>query len=197
MADIVFDNKIAIFGKGDLAYEFSSSSNFDLNNTIFIDKDLDDNLDYEKLKSASKIYIAISDSFLRESIFERLKNHNLKPDSYISNKAFISKNVKIGAGSIIQPNCIISNNVTIGNLVFINFSCIIGHDVFINDYSSMMPSVNIGGHASIGKNVFMGTSSTILPNKKIVDNVKIGAGSVLISSARKEGTYFGNPASRI
>lgn len=197
MEDSAYNNKIIVFGKGDLAKEFACSSNLEMRNVVFVDSILDNQLDYSLLERAEKIYIAISNPDIKKKIFEKLKHHNLRVDSYVSPLAFISSNVRIGEGTIIQPYCVISNNVSIGNLCFINFSCTIGHDVFLGDFSSLMPSVNLGGHVHIGSRVFIGTGSIILPKKKVSDLVKIGAGSVVISSAKKIGTYFGNPASKI
>ena len=197
MEGIVLNNKIVIFGEGDLAKEFASSANFNPLDILFINKELDAKLDYNQLINAKNIFIAIAEPNVKKKIHNRLKSYNIKVDTFISEHALVSKNAVIGEGSIIQSLSILSNNVVIEELTFVNFSCIIGHDVLIGKYSSLMPSVNLGGHVKIGDSVFIGTGATVIPNKTVMNNVKIGAGSILISSAKKIGTYFGNPAKRI
>jgi len=114
--------------------------------------------------------------------------------SYISNLAIVAKFSKIGKGSVICPNCIISTNCSLGQYTTINCGSIIGHDCTIDEYSSLMAHVDLGGHVKIGKNTFLGTKTTVIPGKSVNDNITIGAGSVVIRNLTKEGTYFGNPA---
>lgn len=191
-------DKIHIFGDGDLSREFVSFANFDDNDIIYYSKEDELNLDIESLiNKENKVYIAISDSSARNVLYNTFINKGLIPDTYIHPSVIIGKRTSIGVGCIIQPNVIISNDIVIENSVFINCNSNIGHDAKVGEFSSIMASVNIGGHCDISPKVYIGSGATILPKVKINSKVLIGAGSVVVKSIIKEGSYFGNPAKKI
>ena len=104
------NKKILIIGNGDLAREFISFSNFELNDYTVCDRVEDLNINLSTLReSFRKIYIPISDSLIREKIFKLLKSNNIIADTYIHPSVIIGKNTLIGDGCIIQPNVLISN----------------------------------------------------------------------------------------
>ena len=206
---------LAIIGGGGLGRELESwLSKSNLINEYNLVGYLDDNKDSlisypndfsvvdafnpESLKTYGNILIGVTNCKIKEELFkvhEKYKNFNIL--SFIHSSVILGKYLKIENGVIILPNAIISCNTSIKDGVFINLGSQIGHDVTIDCYSSIMANVDIGGGAYIGKNVTIGSGAVILPKVKIPDNVFIGAGSVVIRSIKKEGTYFGNPAKRI
>ena len=190
--------KIHIFGTGDLSKEFASFANFDDDITTFYSKKDDLTLDINALiNEENKVYIAITDSKARNKLFNTFIENGLIPDTYIHPTVIIGKRTSIGVGCIIEPNVIISNDVVIEDSVFINCNTNIGHNSKIGKYSSIMASVNIGGHCEIFDQVYIGSGATLLPKTKINSSILIGAGSVVIKSLKKHGSYFGNPAKRI
>jgi sugar O-acyltransferase (sialic acid O-acetyltransferase NeuD family) len=142
------------------------------------------------------VLIAISNSTVRKHIAESLITR-VKFFTYVAPNVEIGKFTKVGEGSIICSNCFISTNTTIGDFVIINAGSNIGHDCNINSYSSLMANVDIGGNVTLGERVSLGTKATVIPKIKISDDIVIGAGSVVIKSLTKVGTYFGNPAKYI
>lgn len=142
------------------------------------------------------VLIAISNSTVRRRIAESLSGR-VNFFTYIAPNVVIGKFTKVGEGSIICSNCFLSTNTTLGNFVIINAGSNIGHDCNVESYCTLMASVDIGGNVSIGEGVFIGTKATVIPKKKISDGILVGAGSVVISSLKKAGSYFGNPAKYI
>jgi sugar O-acyltransferase (sialic acid O-acetyltransferase NeuD family) len=151
--------------------------------------------DYEFTKDEF-VLITTSNPYVKESIYNKLYN-KVQFCKFISENVLLASNVNIGEGAIIFANTIISINANIGCFVTINFSCRIGHDVVINDFSSLMCNVDIGGHTKIGKKVFLGTSSTIIQKRKIEDNIVVSAGGLVLRNLTKVGTYVGNPVQLI
>jgi sugar O-acyltransferase (sialic acid O-acetyltransferase NeuD family) len=149
-----------------------------------------------KFNENDYVLVTITDPLIRKEIIQKLHG-KVKYYSYIAPDVIIGKDTVIGEGVIICYNSIISNNTKIGAFVIMNVGCKIGHDCIIKDYSSLMASIDLGGHVELGEGVFLGTKATIIPQKKITDNIKIGAGSVVIKNLKKQGTYFGNPAKKI
>ena len=191
-------NKIHIFGTGDLSKEFASFANFDDDFTTFYSKEDDLTLDINALiNEENKVYIAITDSKARNKLFNTFIENGLIPDTYIHPTVIIGKRTSIGVGCIIEPNVIISNDVVIEDSVFINCNTNIGHNSKIGKYSSIMASVTVGGHCSISNLVYIGSGAILMPKVTIASNLLIGAGSVVIKSLKKQGSYFGNPAKRI
>ena len=192
------NKKKLIIGNGDLSREFISFSNFELNDYTNCDRVEDLNIELSKLREYfNEIYIAISDPFTRQKVFNLLKSNNIIVDTYVHPSVIIGKNTLIGEGCIIQPNSLISNDVVIKDSVFINNCTNIGHNSIINDFCSIMANVSLGGYCEIGNNVFIGTGAVLIPKAKVNSNIKIGLGSVVIRNLKKEGSYFGNPANHI
>jgi sugar O-acyltransferase (sialic acid O-acetyltransferase NeuD family) len=140
--------------------------------------------------------IAVSDCNWREKIFRELyeKTNFL---TYFHPTTIIGKHIELGQGVFICPFCTLSTNIKIGNGVLINTGCQIGHDSVLDDFSSLMANVDVGGWCKIGKKVFMGTKSTLIPRKTIADSATIGIGSVVIRNVKENETIFGNPAKKI
>ena len=75
-----------------------------------------------------------------------------------------------------------------------NLDCTIGHDAIINDYSTILPSVNVSGAVTIGECVSVGTGSAIIQGLSIGDNTVIGAGSVVVKDIPENTVAVGVPA---
>ncbi len=101
---------------------------------------------------------------------------------------------KIGEGTIICQGNILTTNIKIGKHVLLNLGCTIGHDAIIGDFCSLMPRVNLAGHADISKGVYLGTNATVLQNIKVGKNSIVGAGAVVIKDIPDNCTAVGLPA---
>jgi sugar O-acyltransferase (sialic acid O-acetyltransferase NeuD family) len=146
--------------------------------------------------SSDLAVIGIADPAIKERIYHKLKG-KIQFFTFISPDAVVGKFNEIGEGAIICPRCVVTTNVSIGKLVTINVGAQVGHDVLIDDFSSIMPNVDIAGKCRLGKKAFVGMKATIIPQRKICDNAKIGAGSVVLRNIKDAKTVFGNPARAI
>lgn len=216
MEDIQYNKNISIIGAGGCGRELAS--------WIFLNKEfkkiytlrgfLDDNLDalegitnenkvidivsYSSLENAENVLIGTIDVFFKKNLYlNYLSTSKVNLVSFISENAIIGQDSDFGVGYVFSPFVVVSCNVTIGNAVFINSGSQIGHDAKIGNYVSIMANVDIGGNVVIGDEVFIGSGAVILPGVHIAKGVRIGAGSIVIRSIKKEGTYFGNPAKKI
>lgn len=213
MEDIQFNKRTAtIIGAGGLGREVDSWISRDHTTDLETIGFWDDNLEalqnyrldkkvYGKLDAneiSGTVLIGIMDCSFKQKIFEKLdEKSNVNISSYIHESVIIGLRTSIGKGVVLFPNVIVSCDVIIGKGSFLNLGTQIGHDVTIGDYVSIMPNVDLGGGVVVGNNVFIGTGATILPGVKIPSYTRIGAGSVVVKTIKKEGTYFGNPAKNI
>lgn len=141
--------------------------------------------------------MTIGDPIVKKEIFQKIKNPLVKFPILIHPSVIISDKVEIGEGSIICAGNIITVNIKIGKHVIINLDCTIGHDAIINDYCSLMPSVNISGETEVGECSYFGTAALTINQRKVGKNVIIGANSSVIKDIPDNCTAVGSPATPI
>jgi sugar O-acyltransferase (sialic acid O-acetyltransferase NeuD family) len=122
--------------------------------------------------------IANGEPVVREKLFIKLKENNIKIISLIDPLASISPSANIGDGLIAYPFSIIASDASIGNNVLVNAGAIIGHDIIVGHNTVISPQVCIGGGTRIGDNSYIGMGS------KIKEKLVIGSGVIVgMSSA--------------
>ena len=130
----------------------------------------------------------------RTRLFIEAKSKGFKAVSYISPRAFVWRNVKIGEncfvfeGNVIQPFAKIGDNVILWSGNHIGHHSIIGDNCFISSH------VVVSGFVEVGKNCFLGVNSCIVDGKKIAIDCVIGAGAVVLNDTDPGKVYVGNPA---
>lgn len=141
------------------------------------------------------VVISIGSAKIKEKIAEKLKDYsNIHFATLIDPSVIISEKVKIGEGTIICAGTIITVNIEIGNHVIINLDCTVGHDSIIEDYATVLPSVNLSGNTITKKYTTIGTGTKVIQGITIGENVIVGAGTVVIRNIEDNVTVVGNPA---
>ena len=130
----------------------------------------------------------------RTRIYKIVKQKGYDVVSYISSKAFVWRNVKIGENVFIFENNVVQPFVEIGNNVILWSGNHIGHHSKIKDNCFISSHVVISGHCEIGKNCFFGVNSTVANNIIIADDTFVNAGAVILKNTEKGRIYTGNPA---
>lgn len=150
-------------------------------------------IDYlNKLKNEVYCVIAIGDGKTRKQIVDRI-NKNRKFATLIHPDVDLSSTNLIGEGCIICCGTILTVNVALKNHIIINLDCTIGHDAILEDYTTLMPSVNVSGNVFIDKYTTVGTGTNIIQGLHIGKNSIVGAGSVVIRDIQDNCTVVGNP----
>lgn len=191
--------KLIIFGTGDfaqIAYEyFTHDSEFEVCAFCVDHEYLPENKEFMGLPIYSSqeistilpnqdhyfyaaiVYGKLND--LRTSSYNKLKSLGYKPASYISSKAFVWKNCKVGEHVFIFENNVVQPFVEIGNNVVMWSGNHIGHHSKIDDNCFISSHVVISGNCEISKNCFLGVNSTIGNNLKIGERSWISHGSII------------------
>ena len=130
------------------------------------------------LKDDVFLFVAIGSNKLnaiRTKYYEYFKKKNYSFASYVSSKAFVWHDAKIGDNAFILENNVIQKSCVIGNNVTLWSGNHIGHQSKINDNVFITSHVVISGFCNIGKNVYIGVNSTIINNIDIGDYCFINA----------------------
>ena len=125
----------------------------------------------------------------RMSLRERVASKGFTLASYISSRAFVSRNVEIGEGAFILEDNVIQSGSSIGSNSILWSGNHIGHCTSIGENVFISSHVVVAGFSSIGDQSFLGINSTIGDNVKIAKDNYIGAGC-LITRDTSEGMVF-------
>lgn len=148
------------------------------------------------IPAGASVAFAIGDSQLRRKAFQELNSQDYDYPSLIHPQAQLQdpSSIAVGEGSVIANNSLLTCDIELGRFVFINLNCTIGHDVKLGDFSSLMPSVNLGGAVSSDEEVYLGTGATVLPGLHLGAQCIVGAGAVVTRDVSPCTTVVGVPA---
>lgn len=207
--------KLIIIGLGEtaqLAYEyFSLDSDYEVvgfsAEKIYIENEVFLSLPVIPLETLSKVFppdnhtafVAISSTDLnrlRTRLYHRLKSMGYVLASYVSSKAFVWHNVKVGENCFILENNTLQPFVEIGNNVTLWSGNHIGHRSKIYDNCFITSHVVISGFCTVKENCFIGVNVTISDNITIEKDCLISLGSVISRSTEPNSIHKGNPSQK-
>lgn len=200
--------KIIIFGTGKTAelahYYFTNDSQYEVIaftvNSNYINSEFFCGLpiyEFESLETMFLvedvyIFVALAHSKmnkLRENIVKEAKKKGYKLASYISSKATVFENVKLGEHCFILEDNTIQPFVDIGDNNILWSGNHIGHHSKIGNNNFITSHVVIGGNTIIGNNCFIGVNSTLRDAIIIADQTLIGAGCFISRNTEEKGVY--------
>lgn len=209
---------LVIFGSGDIAqlahYYFSADSNYEVV-AFTIDSHYINDPEFcglpvvafeevtQKYPPESfDFFVALSYSKLnavRKEKFLAAKQRGYKLVSFISSRATILNQGRIGENCFIFENNTVQPFVTIGNNVTLWSGNHIGHHSVIHDHTFIASHVVVSGGVEIGEQCFVGVNATLRDHIKIGERCVVGAGALILADAAPEGVYMGtaNERSRV
>lgn len=126
---------------------------------------------------------------LRARLCEQAKAKGYKLASYISSRAFVWRNVKIGEHCFIFEDNVVQAFVQLGNNVILWSGNHIGHHSMIKNHCFISSHVVISGFVEVGNHCFLGVNSTVSNNLTIAKDCWIGP-SVLITKDTQPGELY-------
>lgn len=148
---------------------------------------------------AHDFFVALSYSRLNEVRKEKYlaaKALGYRLTSFISSRATVLNEGRIGENCFIFEDNTIQPFVTIGNNVTLWSGNHIGHHSTIKDHTFIASHVVVSGGVEIGEQCFIGVNATLRDHIKIGDKCVLGAGALLLSDAEPEGLYIGTATQR-
>lgn len=201
-------NDIVVFGGGEtalLAYEyFTHDSDYNVvafsMDEEFIEHDVLFGLPVVPLSEVARrfpcdhyqAFVAASSTKLnrvRRQLYDKAKQMNYRLVSYISSKAFVWPNVKIGDNCFIledntlQPFTEVGDNVVMWSGNHLGHRSVVREDCFISSHCV------ISGYCDIGARSFLGVNCTIENNVVIGADNFLGAGT-LIRKNTESGSFY-------
>lgn len=126
---------------------------------------------------------------LRERLCAEAKRKGYSLASYISSKAFVWQNVRVGENCFIFEDNTVQPFVKLGNNVILWSGNHIGHHSTIGDNCFISSHVVISGFVEVRENCFLGVNSTISNNLKIEKDCWVGLGVTLFKDAPRGAFY--------
>ncbi|MCD6076102.1 MAG: sugar O-acyltransferase, sialic acid O-acetyltransferase NeuD family [Ramlibacter sp.] len=130
----------------------------------------------------ARYIVAVGDPAHRRRAVALCEGAGLAPATLSHPRAEMSRQVVLGAGSIVCAGVIATVDIELGAHVHVNLDCTIGHDVRIGEFSTLSPGVHVSGRVHIGPDVFIGTGVNII-NGSSGEPLVIGAGAVVAAGA--------------
>lgn len=146
-----------------------------------------------------EIFVALSYSKLnrvRKEKYLAAKGLGYRIASYVSSRATVINDGRIGENCFILEDNTIQPFVTIGNNVTLWSGNHIGHHSTIHDHCFIASHVVVSGGVEIGESCFIGVNATLRDHIKIGEKCVIGAGALLLADAEPEGVYIGQATER-
>jgi sugar O-acyltransferase (sialic acid O-acetyltransferase NeuD family) len=206
---------LVIFGSGDIAqlahFYFSTDSAYEvvaftvdaayLTNTTFCGLPV---IPFEEVAKQyapeqHELFVALSYSKLnavRKEKYLAAKAIGYSLASFVSSRATVLNEGRIGENCFIFEDNTIQPFVTIGNNVTLWSGNHIGHHSTIKDHCFIASHVVVSGGVEIGEQCFVGVNATLRDHIKIGEKCVVGAGALLLADAAPEGVYLGTATER-
>lgn len=151
---------------------------------------------------AHSLFVALSYSRLnqlRQQKYEASKALGYRLVSYVSSRASVLNDGRIGDNCFVLEDNTIQPFVTIGNNVTLWSGNHIGHHSTIRDHCFIASHVVVSGGVEIGESCFIGVNATLRDHIKVGERCVLGVGAILLADAEPEGVYMepGSERSRV
>lgn len=160
---------------------------------VFPFEDLENIYDPEKFNAIVAVsYIQLNR--VRTRLFQAVKKKGFKLASYVSSRAFVWHNVKIGDNCFICENTVLQYHAELGDNIILAPGTVVAHRTKIGSNCFVGAQAAISGYCEIGENSFLGVNSTLADFLKVGKDCIIGAGSNVVKDTEDGKVYVGNPA---
>jgi sugar O-acyltransferase (sialic acid O-acetyltransferase NeuD family) len=145
----------------------------------------------------AEAFVAIGDSQLnrvRARHYNLMKSKGYSIASYVSSRAFVWRNVRLGENCFILEDNTIQPFVEIGDNVILWSGNHIGHRSKIHNHAFVSSHVVVSGFCSVGEYTFIGVNASIGHNVAIARDNYIAMAASVSASTEEDRIYQGNPA---
>lgn len=130
----------------------------------------------------------------RKKMYEKAKNKGYTLINYISPRAMVENEIKMGENNIIMANTIVGFDGVMGNGNIIRQNVYLGHEFHMGNHSIISPGCTLGGGSNIEDLVFIGIGVTARSYVTYGAESLIGVGSNVVKDVEPYSACCGNPA---
>jgi sugar O-acyltransferase (sialic acid O-acetyltransferase NeuD family) len=207
--------RLVIFGSGDMAelahYYFRHDTDYEVAaftvDAAYVEGPTFDGLPMVPFESLAQhyppsdhaLFVALGYSrvnTVRKEKYLAAKALGYRLPSYVSPRASVLNDGRIGDNCFILEDNTIQPFVTIGDNVVLWSGNHIGHHSRIGDHSFITSHVVVSGRVEIGEQCFLGVNAALRDHIKVGARCVIGAGALLLADAEPEGVYIGEASER-
>lgn len=131
---------------------------------------------------------------LRERFYMDARGKGYRLASYVSSRAFVWHNAKLGDNVFIFENNVIQPFVSVGNNCILWSGNHVGHRTVIRDHVFIASHAVISGYCEIGERCFIGVNSTFNDKVHVAERCVIGSGALVVKDTQPDLIYVGSPA---
>ena len=128
---------------------------------------------------------------LRKRLYDEAKRKGYTPASYVSSRAFVWPNCRIGEHCFVFENNVVQPFAKLGRNVVLWSGNHIGHHSIIKDHCFVSSHVVVSGLCEVGEYSFMGVNSTVADHVTIGDHCVIGAGALVLGNVPDDQVVVG------
>jgi sugar O-acyltransferase (sialic acid O-acetyltransferase NeuD family) len=143
------------------------------------------------------VFVAIPSSQLnrlRTRFYEEAKRQGYRFATYVSSRAFVWRNAKVGENTFIFEGNVIQPFVEIGNNCILWSGNHVGHRTVVRDNVFIASHAVISGYCDIGEYSFIGVNATFNDKVKVAADNVIGSGALVTRDTEPGRVYVGSPA---
>ena len=133
---------------------------------------------------------------MREAVYLQAEKKGYAQISYISSKATVFSNVKVGKNCFILEDNTIQPFVSIGNNVVLWSGNHIGHHSVIKDHVLFTSHVVLSGHCVVEPYCFFGVNATLRDGLHFAEGTLVAMGACVTKDTEPWGIYTGVPAKK-
>lgn len=119
----------------------------------------------------------------RIRLFEYAQSLGFTLPIIVSPRAYVSKHVLIGAGTIIMHDALINSRATIGRNCIINTKALVEHEGVVEDNCHISTAAIINGGTLVRRGTFVGSNAVTKESVETKENDFIKAGSLFAGYA--------------
>jgi sugar O-acyltransferase (sialic acid O-acetyltransferase NeuD family) len=146
------------------------------------------------VKAFSGVIIGIGNNRVRLRKQETLLEAGAWFPSLVHPRAYVSRDARIGAGSVVFAGAIVQPGVILGSGVIVNTAATIDHDCMVANGAHICPGAHLAGGVSVGECAWVGIGAAVRQCVSIGSDAMAGAGAVVVSDIAAGVTVVGVPA---
>ena len=131
---------------------------------------------------------------VRRERYEAAKRRGYTFINYISSRASVWPDLKVGENVLIYEHAVIQPFASIGDNCIIRSGAHISHHCRIASHAFVAAQVAMGGEGHVGEQAFVGVGAVLRDRIRVAERTFIGAGAVVVQPTEADGVYVGNPA---